>query len=268
MTTRSRAGAALGVGAITVLALSIGACSSGGGSSAPGGSSTIGTAGTATVGTATVGSAPTTSRPVGTTPEGTVPGAEPDAIEAAARAAVEQPGVVVHRVVVEGRRAVLHIEVTPAAGGAARAVAEVIEIGPDGRAVAERVTVSQPVGTTPSVNGHTLFDGPVGAPKTSEADANRAVVERLYAEAFVGGDESVVDELVAPDYAQHNPVVPNGSAALKALVANTLPVEVVSLVAQGDLVAAHVRYGAVAAVDIFRLEDGRIVEHWDVLDRP
>jgi predicted SnoaL-like aldol condensation-catalyzing enzyme len=87
---------------------------------------------------------------------------------------------------------------------------------------------------------------------------------------------------VAPQYQQHDPAVPDGNAAaMQALTHYThelypeLRLDVKRTVAQGDLVAVHSRYIKHAAdrdsgkgqavVDIFRLEHGKIVEHWDVV---
>ncbi|HEV7432882.1 MAG TPA: nuclear transport factor 2 family protein [Steroidobacteraceae bacterium] len=87
---------------------------------------------------------------------------------------------------------------------------------------------------------------------------------------------------VAPQYQQHNPAVADGNvAAMQALTHYThdlypeLRIEVKRTVAQGDLVAVHSRYikhtadrangRGQAVVDIFRLEHGKIVEHWDVV---
>jgi len=178
-----------------------------------------------------------------------------------ARAEIARAGGTVHRVIVDGEVVVVHWEKP---GAPALAAAEVLRIGPDG-SVGDRSHVEQPaVEKTPS--GHTMFDGggdvaSVGA----DVDANKAVVRRLYDEVFNGKDATAIDTLVDPAYTQHNPLVPDGSAALKAFAANGLPVVVNDVVAQGDLVAAWVAYSGVPAVDIFRIEDGKIVEHWDVL---
>src|SRR3974390_1068222 len=87
---------------------------------------------------------------------------------------------------------------------------------------------------------------------------------------------------VGPEYRQHNPAIPDGNAAaIEALTRYTkqtypeLRPEAKRTVAQGDLVAVQSRYFKHAAerdsgqgqavVDIFRVEHGKIVEHWDVM---
>jgi predicted SnoaL-like aldol condensation-catalyzing enzyme len=103
----------------------------------------------------------------------------------------------------------------------------------------------------------------------SSIEANTATVERLIA-AFRSGDTAEFDELIAENYIQHNPQVPNGLAAVKEFFGGFGPVDVETyrIIAQGDLVAVHSHYKSFnsAAVDIFRFnDDGKIVEHWDVL---
>ena len=185
--------------------------------------------------------------------------------DAAAVAATADTGGTVHRVIAMGDRAIVHVETT----SPARAVAQVWVAGPSG-APSRSSSVSQAaVPRTPG--GHTMFDGggERSADRTpAELEANIAVVRRLYTEVFNGKQTAVIDELVAPGYLQHNPLIGDGSDGLKALTANGLPVEVLDVLAQGDLVAASVRYGNVGAVDIFRVDAGQIVEHWDVLDLP
>lgn len=102
----------------------------------------------------------------------------------------------------------------------------------------------------------------------SVAVDNRAVAERLFA-AMCTGDLGVVDELVAEGFVQHNPQLPSGRAAFRDLLAAVTPVEatVHRVLADGDHVAIHhhvVTFGS-AVVDIFRVVDGKVVEHWDVI---
>lgn len=106
------------------------------------------------------------------------------------------------------------------------------------------------------------------AQTTTQLEQNKAVVLEFYDRFFNQGDVSAVDKLVVEDYIQHNPTVPDGRDAIKPFVAEgPFPAEVKRVIAEGDLVVVHVYYPLLnsAAVDIFRLEGGMIVEHWDVL---
>jgi predicted SnoaL-like aldol condensation-catalyzing enzyme len=79
--------------------------------------------------------------------------------------------------------------------------------------------------------------------------------------------------LLSGPYLQHNPLFPNGAHALIGYLkeAGSQPCEVKRMAIDGDLAFVHVRYPEWmgknhAAVDIFRFdEEGRILEHWDVL---
>ncbi|WP_075734121.1 nuclear transport factor 2 family protein [Streptomyces acidiscabies] len=86
-----------------------------------------------------------------------------------------------------------------------------------------------------------------------------------------GGRCGVVDELVAAGFVEHVPGAGDGPAALKVAVAGVraanpgLRVEVVRAVAERDLVLLHVDAGVFAVVGIYRVEGGKVVEHWDVV---
>lgn len=105
------------------------------------------------------------------------------------------------------------------------------------------------------------------------AQTNKEIVMAGMKGLFISRDVSVLDKYWSPDYVQHNPMVPNGSAVLKGFVSNFGPdfkYEPGMVVAEGDLVMVHGRYSgigpkAMIGVDIFRLVNGKIVEHWDVL---
>ncbi len=79
------------------------------------------------------------------------------------------------------------------------------------------------------------------------------------------------------EYRQHNPGAPDGREAFIGFVSGfakqfqELHVDIKRLVAEGELVAVHSHMTVSsgdrgnAVMDIFRLKDGKIVEHWDVL---
>jgi predicted SnoaL-like aldol condensation-catalyzing enzyme len=90
--------------------------------------------------------------------------------------------------------------------------------------------------------------------------------------AFINRDPNVVEHFTT-NYIQHNPTIPNGPAAIKDLIPR-LPKDFSyqpgMVVAEGDLVMVHGRYVGwgpkpMIVVDIFRIEGGKVAEHWDVM---
>ncbi|MGH8218685.1 MAG: nuclear transport factor 2 family protein [Steroidobacteraceae bacterium] len=113
-------------------------------------------------------------------------------------------------------------------------------------------------------------------PYTPAEEANLRLIMRVYEQVLGPLDSSRVDELFAPDYIQHSPLAATGAAGLKAFLdwaRNHSPDakhSVKRIFADGDHVIAHVhvviRPGdrGNAVVDIFRIENGKVAEHWDV----
>jgi predicted SnoaL-like aldol condensation-catalyzing enzyme len=105
----------------------------------------------------------------------------------------------------------------------------------------------------------------------ADTERNKHAVARLF-DAFRVGDTDAFDDLIVDDYVQHDAQAANGLQAAKDYFAPVGPVdvEVHRVIAEGDLVAVHSNYKTwnSAGVDIFRLtEDGKIIEHWDVLQQ-
>lgn len=123
---------------------------------------------------------------------------------------------------------------------------------------------------------------------SSDIERNKALVRRFFA-AIEGGDLAVFDEIVAEDYNDHLAGQSPGRENLKKYFAGlrtafpdmTLPIS--AIVAEGDHVAVlnSVRgthrgdFGAfkakgnaihAAAFQLYRIENGRLAEHWEVAD--
>jgi len=109
-----------------------------------------------------------------------------------------------------------------------------------------------------------------------QEEKNKALVTTAYQALFGDKDLSSLDKYFKEDYIQHNPMVPTGREALRQMLlsfgfdkAPKSKVDLVRIAADGDLVWIHTHglwAGAESViVDIFRVEDGKIAEHWDVI---
>jgi predicted SnoaL-like aldol condensation-catalyzing enzyme len=99
----------------------------------------------------------------------------------------------------------------------------------------------------------------------------------MYQNVLIALDSSRVDDYILPGYIQHSSLAEPGVQALKDWLdarCKDSPDSVQTIhrsFADGDHVIVHVHVArwkgdaGLAVVDIFRLEDGMIAEHWDVL---
>jgi len=121
-------------------------------------------------------------------------------------------------------------------------------------------------------------------------EANKSLVRRYYEDVLNGGNVGLLDELAVPDYDEHSPFPgqPNGIEGLKArigaILASFRPVFTLhELIADGETVVAYWtntgthqgefmgippsgRTVTISGVDIHRLRDGRMAEHWHVIE--
>lgn len=130
-----------------------------------------------------------------------------------------------------------------------------------------------PDGQFMRMTGTVAITRPADRVSDDRPECNKALVIEAMTSLFQRRDATAVDRLYAQDYIQHNPNIPQGRDALRALVAGLSPdvyYEPGLTVAEGDLVAIHGRIrgwgdAPQVVVDLFRVEDGRLAEHWDVL---
>ncbi len=102
---------------------------------------------------------------------------------------------------------------------------------------------------------------------------NRELVVKAVNGLFVNHDPKVVEEYWSEDYKQHNPQFPNGRDVIFGFANNPPPgfkYEMGAVAADGDLVMVRGRYTGfgpkpMVGMDMFRVRDGKIVEHWDIL---
>ena len=112
---------------------------------------------------------------------------------------------------------------------------------------------------------------------TPQEQANKDVVLKFYAAAINDKDADAAVKFLGSKYIQHNPRFADGAEPLRGFIGflkNTSPLlkgEIKRVIVEGDLVVLHVHSKATpealgnAIVDIFRVENGLIVEHWDVI---
>lgn len=119
---------------------------------------------------------------------------------------------------------------------------------------------------------------------------NKEIIETLITTVFNNHDFSMLDEIMRDDYIQHNNEVPQGKVGFKTFFEQTFlsipdfKYTTKQIVADGDIVMAfNTNTGSHTdkewlgqpasgkkisfdVVDIFRVQDGLIAEHWDVAD--
>ena len=117
--------------------------------------------------------------------------------------------------------------------------------------------------------------GAARAEETAKEKANKAAVIAFYDAALNRLDFEAASKYLGPSYKQHNPTAGDGAEGLKGFLTylkTNFPQthsEVTMAFADGDYVILRVHAirtpgtAGNAIVDIFRLEKGKVVEHWD-----
>jgi len=130
-----------------------------------------------------------------------------------------------------------------------------------------------------TASGRTQFDGPTEVKDLDKTEANKSLVKNLLKDIFLGANpDKITDYISTEQYDQHNPAVKDGLAglgeALAALAEAGMPMVYEKnhiVLGEGNFVLS-VSEGIflkekVAFYDIFRIENGKVVEHWDTIEK-
>jgi predicted SnoaL-like aldol condensation-catalyzing enzyme len=115
------------------------------------------------------------------------------------------------------------------------------------------------------------------AAQPSQLELNKRIATEFYDAAINRKDFAAASQYLGSSYRQHNPTAADGAEGLRAFIdflKTRFPNqrgEIKRVVAEGDLVVLHVHSTrgddtpGRAIVDIFRVANGKVVEHWDVI---
>ena len=132
--------------------------------------------------------------------------------------------------------------------------------------------------TAPNPSGHTQLDGPTNATDLNKTADNKALVRRFVDTILVRGEMSELGQFIEGDnYIQHNSAIADGlsglSAALEAMARQGITMEYETIhqvhgegnfvlaISEGQFAGKHSSF-----YDLFRVDNGKIVEHWDVIE--
>ena len=122
-----------------------------------------------------------------------------------------------------------------------------------------------------------LLAPPPAAAADPQQEANKKAVVEFYDKALNQKDFEAASKFIGPRYTQHNPNAADGPEGLRAFLGflkEKFPAsrsEIKRVFADGDYVIVHVHAvrepgtRGSAIIDIFKLENGKVVEHWDVV---
>ncbi|WP_217242226.1 nuclear transport factor 2 family protein [Streptomyces sp. AC555_RSS877] len=192
----------------------------------------------------------------------------------------------VKRVLAQGNLVLVHSNPVYEPGTRGTAVVDIFRFDPKSGMIAEHWDTVQDVPAT-TVNGNDMF-GTVSNPHTNQPSGPRwstSLSEKIatrYFDTILGDKNPDAVRYLAPEYYQHNPTIPSGSAGLRQQFTNffrqfpNLIVERKRVIADRDYVAIHAHYRlspedrGQSVVDIFRVakqKNGelKIIEHWDAV---
>lgn len=128
----------------------------------------------------------------------------------------------------------------------------------------------------PNPSGHTMIDGTTEVIDPDKTEANKALVKQYVEDLMVNGKAEKMPEYVGDNYIQHNPQIGDGIAGFHIAFAEWTRQGIIAkydaihkVIGEGNfvLVLSEGNFAGkpMAFYDLFRVADGKVAEHWDVL---
>ena len=130
----------------------------------------------------------------------------------------------------------------------------------------------------PNPSGHTMTDGATQVEDLDKTEANKKLVARFVDDILVNGRmETLAAYIDGENYVQHNPQIGDGLSGLSKAIEGMAKAGVTmkydrvhKVLGEGNfvLVVSEGQFGdkATSFYDLFRVQEGKIVEHWDTLE--
>lgn len=138
-------------------------------------------------------------------------------------------------------------------------------------------TIQEEVKETAS--GRSMIDGPTEIEDEDKTEANRKLLTDFLDTILIGGQyDKITNYISTKEYAQHNPQVEDGLEGLQKFVQQLAEngvqmkyIKAHKILVQGNfgVSLSHAKLGAEdwCFIDLFRMKNGKIVEHWDVIEK-
>lgn len=187
----------------------------------------------------------------------------------------------VKKVITQGNLVVLYSNLILEPGSKGTALVDIFRI--DKGKIAEHWNVQQQVPDS-TASGHDMFSTlstprlPGPDPRASSTDSEKIALGMMLG-LTVDHDVTALDRYAAADYYQHSPTAVDGTAAAKETFSKIyaqypgFTASPKRVIAEGDYVAIHSHYklgaddAGMAIVDLLRVRNGKVVEHWDVVQQ-
>ena len=132
---------------------------------------------------------------------------------------------------------------------------------------------------TKTASGRGQIDGPTEITDLDKTEINKTLVKNLLNDVFFGANpDKITDYISTEQYDQHNPGVKDGLAGLGEALASLAEAGMPMVYEKNHIILGEGNYvlsvsegifmkEKVAFYDIFRIENGKVVEHWDTIEK-